>query len=74
MMKKTVLGISVLSTLAMVSDVYAQATYFGDEPEGVQSFQQNKDAWRRQDGKRLEILQSISDSVGQAALANITGA
>ena len=44
MMKKTVLGISVLSTLAMVSDVYAQATYFGDEPEGVQSFQQNKDA------------------------------
>ncbi len=29
MMKKTVLGISVLSTLVMVSDVYAQATYFG---------------------------------------------
>jgi len=74
MMKRLALTSAVLLGLAASRDVCAQATYFGDEPEGVLSFQQDKDAWRRQDGKRLEILQSISDSIGPAALANITGA
>ena len=75
MMKMTALLTAALMSLGYGAyDAKAQATYFGDEPEGVQSFQQDKDAWRRKDGKRLQILQGISDSIGQAALANITGA
>jgi hypothetical protein len=75
MMKMTALLTAALMSLGYGTyDAKAQATYFGDEPEGVQSFQQDKDAWRRKDGKRLQILQGISDSIGQAALANITGA
>ena len=75
MMKMTALLTAALMSLGYGAyDAKAQATYFGDEPEGVQSFQQDEDAWRRKDGKRLQILQGISDSIGQAALANITGA
>lgn len=74
MKKPTILlaAMLVLNSFA-ANEVQAQAQYFGDEPEGVQSFQQ-KDSWRRQDGKRLEVLQGISDSIGPAALANITEA
>lgn len=74
MMKRTMLLVSTLLCVVAAIDVFAQAQYFGDEPEGVQSFQRDKDAWRRQDGKRLEILEGIRDSIGQAALANITDA
>lgn len=74
MMKPIMLLASTFLYVVAATDVFAQAQYFGDEPEGVQSFQRDKDAWRRQDGKRLEILQGIRDSIGQAALANITDA
>lgn len=74
MLKQTLLLISFLSALSGAKDVCAQASYFGDEPEGVQSFQADKDSWRRQEGKKAQILQKVSDSLGQAALANITGA
>lgn len=71
--KNIFLGIWLLSCSYAV-DVHAQATYFGDQPEGVQSFQKNKNSWRRQDTKSYEILQSVKDSIGQAALANIVDA
>lgn len=74
MIKRTLLLVSFLSALFSVKSVWGQASFFGDEPEGVQSFQADKDSWRRQDGKRPQILQKVSDSLGQAALANITGA
>ena len=65
MMKMTALLTAALMSLGYGAyDAKAQATYFGDEPEGVQSFQQDKDAWRRKDGKRLQILQGINRSGG----------
>ena len=67
------IGVLFLS-ISLAYDVRAQATYFDGGAEGVQSFQQDKGAWRRQDEKRLEILQTVKDSIGSAALANITGA
>ena len=65
---------ALLVSVSLASDVWAQATYFDGGAEGVQSFQQDENAWRRQDGKRLEVLQAVKDSIGQAALANIMGA
>ncbi len=38
--------------------------------EGVQSFQQNPDAWRRGENRK-SILPRIADSVGKAGIANI---
>lgn len=65
MMKMTALLTVALMSLGYGAyDAKAQATYFGDEPEGVQSFQQDKDAWRRKDGKgcrfcRESAIQSV---------------
>lgn len=72
-MKSSFWGITLLSCFCAVN-VYAQATYFGDKPEGVQSFQQNEDSWRRKEKKSFEVLQNVKDSIGQAALANIVDA
>ena len=58
----------------MAQDAWAQATYFDGSAEGVQSFQQDEDSWRRQKPKKSTILQAVQDSIGQAALANITDA
>lgn len=58
--------------LADVRSGAAQLDY-GSEG-GVQSFQADRDSWRREDGKRKVILQGISDSIGQAALENIKNA
>lgn len=60
--------LAAAAVLLLVSSVQAQET------SGVQSFMKGADAWRRQDGERLVVLQSISDSVGQAGMSNITGA
>ncbi len=56
-----------------VSMVFSTVS-LAQETSGVQSFMQEADAWRRQKGERLVILQSISDSVGQAGMENITKA
>lgn len=42
--------------------------------EGVQSFKQSSDAWRRQDNEKIVILQTITDSVTPTGMANITDA
>lgn len=42
------------------------------ETSGVQSFMKEADAWRRQDGEKLMVLQSIIDSTTPAAIDNIT--
>ena len=65
---------TLLLSAAWSSETCAQATYFDGGAEGVQSFQKDEDSWRRQEEKRLEILQAVKDSIGPAALANITGA
>lgn len=40
--------------------------------DGVTSFQQNKDSWRRSDGdEKIRVMQSIRDSMGSAAVKNI---
>lgn len=39
--------------------------------EGVQSFKQGSDAWRRQDNNKIEVIQSITDSVTPTGIANI---
>lgn len=44
------------------------------ETAGVQSFMKEAYAWRRQDGEKLEVLQSIIDSTTPAAIDNITKA
>ena len=36
----------------MAQDAFAQATYFDGSAEGVQSFQQDEDSWRRQKPKK----------------------
>lgn len=54
---------------------YGQGTYFSGQPEGVQSFQKQDVSWRRQpEAQKNNFLQSIQDSIGNAAVANITGA
>lgn len=65
---------ALLLSVALVGGVRAQAIYFDGGAEGVQSFQKDENSWRRQGEKRLEILQAVRDSIGSAALANITGA
>lgn len=73
-MKRAVLCAAIigLGVSAGINESFAQLDY-GSEG-GVQSFQADQDAWRRQDGKRKVILQGISDSIGQAALENIKNA
>ena len=67
----------ILMLLAMglfvaVSDVSAQATNAMPEvKDGIQSFQQNKDAWRREENEKKKFLSGISDSIGAAATINI---
>lgn len=40
--------------------------------EGVTSFQQNRDSWRRSDGdEKIRVMQSIRDSMGPSATRNI---
>ena len=68
-MKLKFAGVMVLGLLAAVSAHAAD-----DElmiSEGVQSFQQDPDAWRRQEENRKTILPRIADSVGKAGIANI---
>lgn len=60
------LGVS----LGLVQVVQAQGTAY--PAEGVQSFQQSSDAWRRQGAQKAEIIQSIVDSVTPTGIANIT--
>lgn len=61
--------VSALScSLFMSSFSYAQ---FDNLREGVQSFQQEKDAWRRKDNTKIQILQNIQDSLGRDALRNV---
>ncbi len=49
-----------------------KATEVVSEPkEGIQSFQQNKDAWRRPDNENKKFLTGIADSIGSAAAINI---
>lgn len=62
----------VLGTaLCLCGYAYAES---GAAKEGVQSFQQESGAWRRQAQSQAKILNAISDSVGKSAIANIIGA
>ncbi len=45
-----------------------------DRASGVTSFQQDRNAWRRQDSSEIKVLQSMSDSLGKAAMDNVTKA
>lgn len=63
-----------LVLLAMLTSVSPAAAQYNAFKEGVQSFQQDRDAWRRQDASKIEVLQNMSDSMGTAAMENITGA
>ena len=62
----------VLGTVWLCSG-YAVAQS-GVAREGVQSFQQESGAWRREAQSQSRILTAISDSVGKSAIANIVGA
>lgn len=63
---------SVFSCLLLASfSSYAQ---FNNLREGVQSFQQERDAWRRQDTTEIKVLQNMRDSLGNAAVLNVTDA
>lgn len=42
--------------------------------EGVQAFQQDKDAWRRQDSSKINVLPNMVDSLGKAAVENVVNA
>lgn len=46
----------------------------GTVREGVQSFQQESGAWRRQAQSQVKVLGTIIDSIGKSAIDNITGA
>ena len=52
----------------------AEAAAQSDVREGVQSFQQESGAWRRKEKNKVQVLQTITDSVGKTATDNITGA
>lgn len=58
------------AVLLLMSEAVAQ----NDVKEGVQSFQQESGAWRRQEQNKVQVLQTITDSVGKSAIDNITGA
>lgn len=66
-------------SLALVWGIFAAAPVVAqNDPsipsEGVQSFQQDKDSWRRGSEKEKQVLQPIVDSIGQAAWGNIKDA
>lgn len=77
-MNKTVLG-SFAFCLMTFSAAYAQEGIVDElglpeETEGVQSFQQNKDAWRREEEKKQTVLPAIADAIGKSALNNMEDA
>jgi hypothetical protein len=59
--------------LILAGSVYCPGLAFAQPREGVQSFGQD-DAWRRRDGSRQAVLQTIIDSVGPAGMLNVTEA
>lgn len=63
---------TLISSLFIANYSYAQ---FGSESsEGVTSFQQDRDSWRRQADDGPQILQTIQDSMGSSGIKNITDA
>lgn len=67
-------GKMVLGTLALCCVAVSAQAQVNVYKEGVQAFQQSPDAWRRQDVNKIEILPSMTDSLGKAAIENISGA
>ena len=56
----------------LVASANVQASDEGTETKaGIQSFQQDKNAWRRTEAETKKFLSGISDSIGAAAAINI---
>lgn len=55
-------------SLGLASTAAAQTGY----SEGVQSFQQGSDSWRRQEDEKVVINQSLIDAIGNSGISNIT--
>ncbi len=52
--------------------VAAKAQFGGEN--GIKSFQQDKDLWRRKTNEKVQILTPIEDSIGKSAAQNISDA
>ena len=59
-----------LGMLAVAPNVMAADTSV-EAKNGIRSFQQDKGAWRRDEGEEKKFLSGISDSIGPAATINI---
>ncbi|MDR1694978.1 MAG: hypothetical protein LBR70_07320 [Lactobacillaceae bacterium] len=61
-----------ISITVLILSLFVSVSASAQTGEGVTSFQQDRDSWRRQTAKGPEILGTIYDSMGNIAMKNIT--